>query len=50
MLTHSEGHGPNWIQILLREPAADSSKRVGGLVVLELEDLALPKEVKSDLP
>ena len=50
MLAHSEGHGPGWIQILLREPAADSSKRVGGLVVLELEDLALLKEVKSDLP
>lgn len=49
MLTHPEGHGPGWIQVLLGEPAADSSKRVGGLVVLGLEDLALPKEVKSDL-
>ena len=50
MLAHPEGHGPDWVQVLLRKPPADSSKRVGGFVVLNLEDLPILKEVQSDLP
>ena len=50
MLSDSEGHGSDWNQVFLRKPAADSSKRVCGLVVFELKDLSLPKEVQSHLP
>ena len=50
MLSDPEGHGSDWSQVFLRKPAANSSKHVGGLVVLELEDSPLPKEVQSHLP